>query len=420
MQSRLDRDALLSQALLWLLLVSYVVLVYVVVVAIATFPFGNGGLDFSPIWWQNLLALILIVLSFLPVYRWVRIRVHELVYSHPENPYPALAQLHQHFESMPSSQSILPTSAETIAQTLKLPFVEIKAHIPEIQSGSQPLIAVVGNPPKNAVIEQVPLSYHGTMIGELCVAARRWDEPLSHSDLLVLHDLARQVGIALYAAQLTENLQHARENLVMAREEERRRIRNDLHDGLAPTLSSLQLQLGAARNLIHRDPDQASTMIDEVRTDLRNATAEIRQLVYDLRPPMLDELGLVEAIKNLKMPETGLRFQVVAPSPMPQLPAALEVAIFRIASEAIQNVIKHAQATECEVRIDTGNGQLILSVTDDGKSISHQPNVGVGLHSMRERVAELGGVLSVQACEGSGTCLVAQLPFLGNSRGDFT
>lgn len=415
MRMKLDSDVILCQALIWLLLAGYIAIVYVAMSAIVLLPYGYPDFNFSPTWWQNLIALTPILLTFLPVHRWVRVRVRELVYSHPENPYPALIQLHEQFDSTISPANILPTIAETIARTLKLPFVEIKAQIGETNPPQAPFVIAFGEPPKNAAFEQVPLSYHDMQIGEMRVAARAWDEPLSNSDMLMLHDLARQVGIALYAAHLSEDLQAGRERLVMAREEERRRIRNDLHDGLAPTLSSLQLQLGAVRNLVHNDPGQASAIIDGMREDLRNATSEIRQLVYDLRPPMLDELGLVGAIKSFKLQETGIQFEIVAPDPMPLLPAAIEVAVYRIASEAIQNVIKHAQATVCEVRIEVYGDRLTLSVTDNGKSIPHGHPVGVGLHSMRERVAELGGLLSVGSCEGSGTCLTAQFPLEGKA-----
>jgi signal transduction histidine kinase len=261
-------------------------LVYVVVVAIGTLPFSDPRINFSPPWWLNLLAIILIALTFLPVYRWVRASVRDLIYGQHDNPYPALAQLNQYLESTPSPQAILPVIAETMAHTLKLPYIEIEAQPADANRTDAPLVTAFGSPPKGAEITRVPLTYHDTAIGELRVAARRWDEPLSLSDLTVLRNLARQVGIALYAAQLTDDLQRARERLVIAREEERRRIRNDLHDGLAPTLSSLQLQLGAVRNLMRQNPDQAETIINDMRDDLRNATAEIRQLVYDLRPPM--------------------------------------------------------------------------------------------------------------------------------------
>ena len=410
MRSKLDADALLCLLLIWLVVIGYVALVYVIVVALGTLPFSDPRVDFSPPWWLNLLAFVLIALTFLPVYRWVRASVRELIYGQHENPYPVLAQLNQYLESTPSPHAILPIIAETIAHTLKLPYIEITAQPADANRTDAPLVIAFGSPPKGAEIECMPLTYHDTTIGELRVAARRWDESLSHSDLTVLRNLARQVGIALYAAQLTDDLQRARERLVIAREEERRRIRNDLHDGLAPTLSSLQLQLGAVRNLMRQNPDQAETMINDLRDDLRNATAEIRLLVYDLRPPMLDELGLVGAIKNFKFQGSEIGFEVNAPEPMPRLSAAVEVAVYRIASEAIHNVVKHAQATTCVVSIEIGDGHLTLSVTDNGTSLPHQHSVGVGLHSMQERVAELGGTLAVQPCASGGTCLIAQLP----------
>jgi two-component system, NarL family, sensor kinase len=205
-------------------------------------------------------------------------------------------------------------------------------------------------------------------------------------------------------------LQHARERLVIAREEERRRIRNDLHDGLAPTLSSLQLQMGAVRNLIRQNPEQAETLISELREDMRNATAEIRQLVYNLRPPMLDELGLVGAIRNSRFQGSEIHIKVTAPDPMPTLPAAVEVAAYRIASEALHNVIKHAQASTCEIRIEIDGECLFLKVIDDGKRIPADSQAGVGLNSMKERAAELGGALTIQSNEPSGTCVIARIP----------
>jgi signal transduction histidine kinase len=171
----------------------------------------------------------------------------------------------------------------------------------------------------------------------------------------------------------------------MAREEERRRIRNDLHDGLAPTLSSLQLQVGAMRKLIHQNPDQAEAIANDLREDLRQATADIRQLVYDLRPPRLDELGLVGAIKSFRATGTEVHFEVIAPDPMPTLPAAVEVAVYRITSEAVHNVAKHTKATACVICIEVTEGSLILSVTDNGKGLPAKLEGGVGLQSMKER-----------------------------------
>ena len=410
MPRKLDADALLSLLLIGLLVISYVVLVYVLVVAIGTLPFSDPHVDFAPPWWLNLIAFILIALTALPVYRWARRGVRDLVYSQHENPYPALAQISQRLESTPSPQTILPAIAETIAHTLKLPYVEIEAQLLDASRAEFTRVTAYGSPPKGAAIQRLPLTYYDTVIGELRVAARRADEPLSPSDLAVLRDLARQVGIALYAAQLTDDLQRARERLVITREEERRRIRNDLHDGLAPTLSSLQLQLGAARNLIRQDPDRAEALLNELGEDIRSATAEVRQLVYDLRPPLLDELGLVGAIRAYKIPDPQFCFEVNAPEPMPELPAAVEVAAYRILTEVLHNVVKHAHATECMINIDVGNARLTLNVADDGKGLPEAYTSGVGLASMRERAAELGGTLTIHPCDGGGVCVTAVLP----------
>lgn len=411
MPRKLDLDALLSLLLIGLMIIGYVALIYVLVIAIGTPPaFRGPGPNISPPWWINLIAFVIIALTFLPVYRWARRGVRDLIYGQHENPYPAIAQLSQRLEASPSPHAILPAIAETIAQTLKLPFVEIEARPLGDGRGDDPPLTAYGSPPKGAVIERLPLSYYETTIGELRVSARRADEPLSPSDLSVLRDLARQVGIALYAAQLTDDLQQARQRLVIAREAERRRIRNDLHDGLAPTLSSLQLQLGAARNLIHQDPDRAEALLNELGDDLRGATAEIRRLVYDLRPPLLDELGLVGAIKSFKFPIPDFCFEVHAPDPLPNLPAAVEVAAYRITSEALHNVVKHAQATECLVSIAASDGSLTLSIADNGKGMDQVYAAGVGLASMRERAAELGGSFTVRSCEDGGACVTATLP----------
>ena len=413
MRLKPDVDALLSQILTWLLLVSYMAVAYVVVVAIATLSLGDVRILSSPPWWLDLSAVVLIALTFMPVHRWVRAGVHGLIYSQHEHPYPALAQLDRRFDSTFSLQAILPTIAETIAHTLKLPYTAIEAQLGEPNMADGPLVAAYGKPPAGAAIERVPLSYRSKVVGELSVAARRSDEPLSQSDLAVLRDLAHHVGISLYAAQLTADLQHARERLVIAREEERRRMRNDLHDGLAPTLSSFQLQLGAVRNLMRQNPDQAETIINDLREDLREATATIRQLVYDLRPPMLDELGLVGAIKSLNLSGSEFCLEVHSPEPLPALPAAIEVAVYRIATEAIHNVSKHAQATECVVCIDVAGGLLTLRVTDNGKGMPDSFKAGVGTHSMQERAAELGATLSVQSDENGGACVIGRFPLAG-------
>jgi signal transduction histidine kinase len=226
-----------------------------------------------------------------------------------------------------------------------------------------------------------------------------------------LQECAQQIGIALYVAQLTDVLQTSREKIVIAREEERRRIRNDLHDGLAPSLSSFQLQLGAIRKLMTQNPKQAEQMGIELSADLRNATAEIRQLVYDLRPPMLDELGLIKSLSNMRLTSSSLQLEVLAPDAMPELSAAMEVAIYRIATEAVHNVVRHADATICTIGITINTETLTLTITDNGQGIPAEHLNGIGTQSMRERAVELGGTLAVQSVDPNGTRIEVHLPW---------
>jgi signal transduction histidine kinase len=213
----------------------------------------------------------------------------------------------------------------------------------------------------------------------------------------------------------------ARERLVTAREEERRRLRRDLHDGLGPALAALTLKVGAARKLLPRDREAADALLAELSDDIQATVSDIRRLVYDLRPPTLDELGLVGAIReratqysfgnagNGSDVEGALRVIVIAPERLPALPAAVEVAAYRIAVEALTNVARHAHAHTCQVRL-TLDEALQLDISDDGIGLSPERRSGVGLTAMRERALELGGVYVVESAVEGGAHIMARLP----------
>jgi signal transduction histidine kinase len=234
--------------------------------------------------------------------------------------------------------------------------------------------------------------------------------------------LARQAGVAAYAVRLTADLQRSRERLVLAREEERRRLRNDLHDGLGPQLASLTLKIQTARLRLAHDP-LADTLLTELVARTQAAVADIRRVVYDLRPPALDELGLVSALHESVAQyqgqrPAGVQIRIEAPAHLPPLPAAVEVAVYRIAQEALTNVVKHAQARTCVLRLsmDDPAGTLGLEVQDDGRGLGPEHRLGVGLRSMRERAVELGGTLAVEPVDGRGTLVRARLPLKAEAR----
>ncbi|MGQ0602927.1 MAG: sensor histidine kinase, partial [Anaerolineales bacterium] len=258
-----------------------------------------------------------------------------------------------------------------------------------------------------------PLLYQAEPLGRLTVAPREGETTLSNTDRRLLEDLARQAGVAVHAARVTAELQQARERLVMAREEERRRLRRDLHDGLGPTLAALTAQAEAARDLIPTRPDQSVALLEDMVTQAQTATVDIRRLVYNLRPPALDDLGLLGAIQAQAQrinQANGLTVQVNA-DVFPPLPAAVEVAAYRLVQEALANVVRHAGAKHCRVELKLELKNLNVWIEDDGGGIPAQVQAGVGLASMRERAEELGGEFA-PASTSSGTKIKVRLPLI--------
>jgi signal transduction histidine kinase len=259
---------------------------------------------------------------------------------------------------------------------------------------------------------------HGTKVGDLRIALRAGECELSDADRRLLDDLTRQVGIAVQAAQLTSDLQtltgdlqQSRERLVSAREEERRRLRRDLHDGLGPSLASGSFKVEAARNLLRRDPEKADALLAGVADQMQETIEDIRRLVYDLRPPALDQLGLVEGLRQYAGQLDGrTRIVVDASDDLAMLPAAVEVAAYRIGLEALANVLHHAEADHCQVRLGFQGAVLVMEVSDDGRGLPVDGRIGVGLRSMHERATELGGTCDIARRPEGGTRVRAYLP----------
>jgi signal transduction histidine kinase len=229
----------------------------------------------------------------------------------------------------------------------------------------------------------------------------------------LINIIAQQAGVAAYTVRLNNDLQKSRERLVTAQEEERRRLRRDLHDGVGPTLASLSQRLDTAADLVESNPEKSVQLLKELKGQVKGTLAEIRRLVYALRPPVLDEFGLVSAIREHVAQYSGpggltVTFDVT--EPMPPLPAAVEVAAYRIALESFTNIINHAEATACHIKVRTEDNYLVLEVVDDGTGIPDNRRVGVGLTSMRERATELGGEYFVENIPSGGTRVGARLP----------
>ena len=220
-------------------------------------------------------------------------------------------------------------------------------------------------------------------MGRLVLGIRSGERGFRADEQGLLEDLARQAGAAIHALRLRDDLARSHERLVFAREEERRRLRRDLHDGLGPTLAAIGMRAEASAETLDSDPATAHRLLEELGAEVRAALADIRRLVDGLRPPALDELGLLGAIEQQAGrleggggPAAGTRIVVDRPAaPLPELPAAVEVAAFRIAVEALTNVIRHSGARTCQVRIRAGD-DLTIEVDDDGRGLPPRPADG--------------------------------------------
>jgi signal transduction histidine kinase len=228
------------------------------------------------------------------------------------------------------------------------------------------------------------------------------------------------MGVAAHNVHLNADLRQSREQLVAAREEERRRLRRDLHDGLGPQLASQTLTLTAARQLLRADPAAADALLAQAVGHAQDAITDIRRVVYGLRPPALDDLGLASALREQveRYQSSGVAFTLTAPGQLPPLPAAVEVAAYYIAHEGLTNVVRHARAQHCRLNLclepngSSAPAALIVEIADDGVGLPPDVRTGVGLASMRERAEEVGGILTLATAPG-GTTVRARLPMGG-------
>jgi signal transduction histidine kinase len=356
--------------------------------------------------------------------------VNRLLYGDRDDPYAALSRLGRRLESTITPEAVLPAVVTTVREALKLPYAAIylkqddNDHKIVAESAAPSLHVENGKihvPGMNREGQCIPLIHQGETLGYLVLGPRTPNEAFSSSDLRLVDDLAPQVGVAVHAMRLTSDLQRSREQLVLTREEERRRLRRDLHDGLGPNLASQGLKLAAVKQLLLSDPSSAMPLLDQVMAQNKSTVDEVRRLVYGLRPPALDELGLVAAIRDHVSGMDGkstLEIAIAEPTAgLPPLSAAAEVAAYRIVLEALTNVIRHARAQHCTIRFSLdekeANQALQIEIQDDGIGLPEARRAGVGTRSMRERAEELGGTCVIEPGMGRGTRVCVKLPISG-------
>ncbi len=381
-----DIELVLSRTLTYGVLLVGVVAVYALSLAVADRLVGDSALG-------GAITVAVVAVAMQPAYAAVRRRLERWVYGYRSEPTTALRRLGA---SLESADPLHVTEAITasVRDALKVDRVWVAA--PGSEQGHDP--RVMG----------VPLIHRDELIGDLVVevpAGRR----LSPADSALLHDLARHAAVTIRAAQLAAELQASRSRIVSAREEERKRLRRDLHDGVGPSLAAILMKLEAARS--GKDGAARNALLTEIRDETKAAITEVRRAVDELRPPAIDEIGLSGALRQraVSLSTDQLVFEVHGPPVTPPIPAAVEVAAFRIVSEAMTNAVKHSGASRCRVSL-VFDDMLELTVSDNGRGNGQPTGNGVGWSSMTERAAELGGTCTISDDVRGGLLVRALLP----------
>ena len=395
-----DVDRLLGDTLVYGTLVAGSVVVDLLVLGAASW-FLDSALDSR----ESLVVAVIVVLAlYLPVrHRFSRV-VRRWVVGERDDPYAVVSSLARRLEDSAAPDEQLLEVATSLGAAFRLPYVGVEVH----QGAGELLVVEHGHRPDG--IRALPIAYRGEPVGRLLLPESGAAARLRPADERLLADVVRQAAAAARAARLADELQRIREQLVTAVEDERRRLRRDLHDGLGPTLAAVASRIDTARITARRDPGATDETLAAARAEVTGMLTEVRRLVHGLRPPALDEVGLVGAVRRQAAAVgPGLEVSVDATGELTGLPAAVEVAAYRIVGEALTNVSRHAAARHAWVRLLADDDALVVEVVDDGTGIPEGTPAGVGLVSLRERAEELGGDCEVVDAH-PGTCVRARLP----------
>ncbi len=386
----------------WTVLAAGIVIVYTGTVA------GLGRLvgGSAPTWFL-VVASGVIAVVIEPGRHRVRQLVDRLVYGNRDDPLAAVQRVVDHLGA-DSGDDLLPGLVATLHDELRLDAVAIDLRVPE---GWQRAAAIGPATTHRRVVE---LHHRGDVVGRLVIGWREGPS-LRERDQEILDQLTGPLSLAVGWVRLAADLRRSSVAIVSAREEERRRLRRDLHDGIGPALTGVSLGLRTAVRQIERSASAdavspARALLERVADEVDSVVVELKRIVRDLRPTALDQLGLVGAVAEFtRTVDHDLQIHLTLPPAPVELPAAVEVAIYRIVTEAVTNVVRHARAASCWLTIAAGT-TVEIDVVDDGIGIGDGAAAGVGLTAMRERASELGGTVSLLPNDPRGTRVHVRLP----------
>lgn len=391
-------EFVVGRATLWALMTGALIGVYVAIVAVgAEILPSDDGLVIA-------LATAVVALAVMPLRRAIQRRIDALVRGPGSASTQTLSDMGRRLSTASDDAELLALIAGSVRHALRLGGLAIEVDWP----GGARRVASVGEL-YDASTEVRDLVVRREVVGRVLVSGRP-GELLDRATLDALDDLTAVVAVVVQLVAHTRELTESRARIVEARDEERRALRRELHDGFGPGLAGVGLGLRAARNLLATSPDAAAPLLDRMADEIDQRVEEVRTLARGLLPPVLDELGLVPAIVELAARHRitgGLDVVVVADEVA--VDPTVRQALYGVVAEAVRNVVRHADASTCTITVAVEDDELVVTIDDDGTGISATPTSGIGLASMRERAVGVGGTLDVLRRE-RGTRVVVRAP----------
>ncbi|AIY03265.1 hypothetical protein ART_3666 [Arthrobacter sp. PAMC 25486] len=359
----------------------------------------------------SVIAVMVVLLGVHPLHLIAGRRVERALYGERGTSGAVLAQLNRQLAAAGDIAGLLDGAAGGARLLLNIPFVRLVVD----RDFADPEVRESGDPIPDWPVATLDLNHQGIHIGTLELALRDADQrpenAFTAADLAAVRPLADQLAGLLHAVELEAALRTAHQDLVAVREEERQRLRDNLHDGLGPVLGAVLMNLAAAGNELAQDNTaRAQALVAESRAAVKGSVAQIRSLVNELRPPGIDDRGLVAAVRSAVAPLQGGSLAITVEGGVPHVGAAVESAAYRIAVEAAHNAVRHSGARQCTLSFGMRGTSLRLDITDDGAGLPVPVRRGVGLESMARQAEEAAGSLLLSVPPGGGTRVTAVFP----------
>ncbi|MGH2661647.1 MAG: GAF domain-containing sensor histidine kinase [Actinomycetota bacterium] len=411
-----DIDVVINRTLLFALLAAFITLVYVgIVVGIGALVGSRGNVLLS------IVATALIALAFQPVRTRAGHLANRLVYGKRATPYEVLSSFSDHLEDTYSSEEILPRMARMVGEATGAERSRVWLRVgSELRQAAGWPDTEVGPSLRSSGSElpafpegerSFPVRHQGELLGALSVVTSR-REPLNPTQEKLISDLAGQAGLILRNVRLIEELRASRQRLVTAQDEERRRLERNIHDGAQQQLVALTVQLRLAQNLAGKTAPNVADLLGKLKEQTTEALDDLRDLARGIYPPLLADQGLAAALQA-QARKAPVPVEVDSDG-VGRYPQEAEAAAYFCVLEALQNIVKYADASRAVVRLTEEGGRLVFSVQDDGRGFdSATTPKGSGLQNMTDRLEALGGSVEVASSPGSGTNVTGRIPVGG-------